>query len=141
SLEWATSSPAAPYNFAVIPDVKGLDAFWQMKAEGIAYKQPAHYEDITLPKNSGLGLMIGVLGGVFGFAMIWWIWWLALLSLALIGVLIIIRACDDHTNFVMPASEVKTIEDAWFAKIAKAPRNEMENDPGFAGEPVPEGSA
>lgn len=141
SLEWATSSPAAPYNFAVIPDVKGLDAFWQMKAEGAAYKQPAHYEDITLPKNSGLGLMIGVLGGVFGFAMIWWIWWLALLSLALIGVLIIIRACDDHTNFVMPASEVKTIEDAWFAKIAKAPRNEMENDPGFAGEPVPEGSA
>ena len=141
SLEWATSSPAAPYNFAVIPDVKGLDAFWQMKAEGTAYKQPAHYEDITLPKNSGLGLMIGVLGGVFGFAMIWWIWWLALLSLALIGVLIIIRACDDHTNFVMPASEVKTIEDAWFAKIAKAPRNEMENDPGFAGEPVPEGSA
>ena len=141
SLEWATSSPAAPYNFAVIPDVKGLDAFWQMKAEGTAYKQPAHYEDITLPKNSGLGLMIGVLGGVFGFAMIWWIWWLALLSLALIGVLIIIRACDDHTNFVMPASEVKTIENAWFAKIAKVPRNEMENDPGFAGEPVPEGSA
>jgi len=141
SLEWATSSPTAPYNFAVIPDVKGLDAFWQMKAEGTAYKQPTHYEDITLPKNSGLGLMIGVFGGVFGFAMIWWIWWLALLSLALIGVLIIIRACDDHTNFVMPASEVKTIEDAWFAKIAKAPRNEMENDPGFAGEPVPEGSA
>jgi hypothetical protein len=42
---------------------------------------------------------------------------------------------------VIPASEVKTIEDAWFAKIAKAPRNEMEDDPGFAGYPAPEGSA
>ena len=141
SLEWATSSPAAPYNFAVIPDVKGIDAFWLMKQAGTAYKRPDHYVDITLPRNSGLGVMIGVLGGVFGFAMIWWIWWLAVLCLGLIAMLIIIRASDDDTNYVMPASEVKAIEDAWFAKIAKAPRNEMEDDPGFAGQPLAEGSA
>ena len=31
SLEWATSSPPAVYNFAAIPPVVGREAFWQLK--------------------------------------------------------------------------------------------------------------
>jgi cytochrome o ubiquinol oxidase subunit 1 len=42
---------------------------------------------------------------------------------------------------VIPASEVKAIEDARFAQLAKAPKNEMADDPGFAGQPLPEGAA
>ena len=38
----------------------------------------------------------------------------------------------------MTASEVKAIEDARFAQLAKAPKNEMADDPGFAGEPMQE---
>ena len=77
---------------------------------------------------------------VFGFAMIWYMWWLAILCLLAIFVAIVIRASDDDSDYVMPASEVKKIEDARFAELAKAPKNEMENEPGFAGFPAPEAS-
>ncbi len=140
SLEWATSSPAAPYNFAVVPQVQSIDAWWDMKARGVAYQRPAEYEDIAIPKNTFIGAVIGGFGFVFGFAMVWYIWWLAILSLAVIFVAIVIRASDDDTDYVMPASEVKKIEDARFAQLAKAPKNEMADDPGFAGQPMPEPS-
>jgi cytochrome o ubiquinol oxidase subunit 1 len=35
TLEWATKSPPPFYNFAVIPEVKDRDAFWQIKKERI----------------------------------------------------------------------------------------------------------
>jgi len=140
SLEWATSSPAAPYNFALVPQVQSIDAWWDMKARGVAYQRPAEYEDIAIPKNTFIGAVIGGAGFVFGFAMVWYIWWLAILCLAVIFVAIVIRASDDDTDYVMPASEVKKIEDARFAQLAKAPKNEMADDPGFAGQPMPEPS-
>jgi len=140
SLEWATSSPAAPYNFAVLPQVQSVDAWWDMKARGVAYQRPQQYEDITLPKNTFVAAVIGGAGFVFGFAMIWYIWWLAILCLAVIFVSIVVRASDDDSDFVMTAAEVKAIEDERFAQLAKAPKNEMADDPGFAGEPVPEAS-
>ena len=140
SLEWATSSPAAPYNFAVLPQVQSVDAWWDMKARGVAYQRPQQYEDITLPKNTFVAAVIGGAGFVFGFAMIWYVWWLAILCLAVIFVSIVIRASDDDSDYVMTAVEVKAIEDERFAQLAKAPKNEMADDPGFAGEPVPEAS-
>ncbi|MHA1517021.1 MAG: cytochrome o ubiquinol oxidase subunit I, partial [Alphaproteobacteria bacterium] len=102
------------------------------------YQRPDKYEDIVLPKNSFIGAVIGGAGFVFGFAMVWWIWWLAFLSLLVMFVAIVIRASDDDSDYVMSASEVRANEDARFAQLAKAPKNEMEDDPGFAGQPVPE---
>jgi cytochrome o ubiquinol oxidase subunit 1 len=141
SLEWATSSPPAPYNFAVLPQVRSVDAFWDMKQRGVADQRLDRYVDLVLVKNSFIGAFIGGTGFVFGFAMVWYIWWLAVLCLAAIALAVIVRASDDDTDYVMSASEVKEIEDARFAELAKAPRNEMADDPGFAGEPVPEASA
>lgn len=141
SLEWLTSSPPAPYNFALVPQVQSIDAFWDMKQRGVAYERPDRYVDITLPKNTFLSAVIGGAGFVFGFSMVWYIWWLALLCLVVIFAAIVIRASQDDTNFVIPAAEVKAIEDARFAQLAKAPKNEMADDPGFAGEPLPEGTA
>jgi cytochrome o ubiquinol oxidase subunit 1 len=141
SLEWATSSPAAPYNFAVLPQVQSIDAWWDMKQRGVAYQRPDRYVPLVLPKNSFIGAFIGGVSFVFGFAMVWYIWWLAILCLAAIAIALIIRASDDDTDYVMPASTVQAIEDARFDQIAKAPRNEMEDEPGFAGQPVPEASA
>jgi len=138
SLEWATSSPAAPYNFAVLPKVESRDAWWDMKQRGVAYERPLEYEDIVMPKNTYAGLAIGVAGGIFGFAAIWWMWWLALLALAVIAGTIIYRASDDDDEFVMTASEVKAIEDARFEQLAKAPKNEMADDPGYAGDAAAE---
>ncbi|MDJ0512235.1 MAG: cbb3-type cytochrome c oxidase subunit I [Methyloceanibacter sp.] len=138
SLEWATSSPAAPYNFAVLPKVESRDAWWDMKRRGVAYERPLEYEDIVMPKNTYAGLVIGVAGGIFGFAAIWWMWWLALLALAVIAGTIIYRASDDDDEFVMTASEVKEIEDARFEQLAKAPKNEMADEPGYAGDAAAE---
>ncbi|UJX41172.1 cytochrome o ubiquinol oxidase subunit I [Desulfovibrio sp. JY] len=111
TLEWATSSPPAVYNFATIPVVHDIDAFWDMKEKGIAYARPDHYEDIEMPKNTGYGFIIGILAFLFGFAMIWHIWWLALAGLLGIVVAVIARAGDDDIHYVIPAAEVERIED------------------------------
>lgn len=80
TLEWSTSSPAPFYNFAHVPHVHERDAFWEMKEKGEAYKKPASYEEIHMPKNSGAGIIIAAFATVFGFAMIWHIWWMAIVG-------------------------------------------------------------
>src|SRR6202035_4480048 len=35
TLEWATSSPPPAYNFAVLPRVETIDAFWEIKRRGL----------------------------------------------------------------------------------------------------------
>jgi cytochrome o ubiquinol oxidase subunit 1 len=112
-----------------------------MKQRGVAYQRLAPCVDLVLPKNSFIGAFIGGAGLVLGFAIVWHIWWLAVLCLAVIAYAVIVRASDDDTDYVMSASEVKEIEDARFAALAKASRNEMADDPGFAGGPLPESSA
>jgi cytochrome o ubiquinol oxidase subunit 1 len=54
SLEWAISAPPPEYNFAIIPVVKGRDAFIISKEDGSAYQRPDTYLDIELPKNSAV---------------------------------------------------------------------------------------
>ncbi|WP_404402195.1 cytochrome o ubiquinol oxidase subunit I [Pelagibacterium halotolerans] len=120
TLEWLAASPPAPYNFAVVPEVHSLDAFHEMKREGTAYRRPERYEDIEMPKNSGVGVVIGMLAGVFGFAMVWHIWWMAVGAGLGMLVAIVVRASQDETETVMPASEVKRIEDARFAALSGA---------------------
>jgi len=51
TLEWSVPSPAPFYNFAVIPEITGRDAFWTMKHSNAMAAKP-DYEDIKLPKNS-----------------------------------------------------------------------------------------
>jgi cytochrome o ubiquinol oxidase subunit 1 len=118
TLEWMTSSPPAVYNFPKIPVVDDIDAFMEMKEQGIAYRKPDHYVDIELPKNTPHGLIIGGLSFVFGFAMIWHIWWLAIV--AALGMLcsIIARSADDNIDYVIPAAEVERIENERFRELA-----------------------
>ncbi len=56
TLEWSTSSPPPFYNFAVVPQIHDRDEFWDMKEKGEAYKKPAKYEPIHMPKNTGAAL-------------------------------------------------------------------------------------
>ncbi|MGA2396666.1 MAG: cytochrome o ubiquinol oxidase subunit I [Steroidobacteraceae bacterium] len=80
TLEWSTSSPPPVYNFAVLPRVHSLDAFWAMKQAG--KRAPAgHYEAIEMPGNSANGFVTAFFAVITGFAMIWHIWWLAILGL------------------------------------------------------------
>lgn len=112
TLEWATSSPPAPYNFAITPVVHDIDAFEDMKEKGIAYRRPAQYHDIHMPVNTGKGFIIGVLAFVFGFSMVWYIWWLAALTALSMLFTVIAKSIDDHTEYVIPAAEIERIENA-----------------------------
>jgi cytochrome o ubiquinol oxidase subunit I len=81
TLEWSTSSPPPAYNFAVLPQVESLDAFWAMKQRGPA-ATPERYESIEVPRNSANGFVTAFFAVITGFAMIWHIWWMAILGVA-----------------------------------------------------------
>jgi cytochrome o ubiquinol oxidase subunit 1 len=80
TLEWSTTSPPPAYNFAALPRVEGLDAFWDMKQRG-ALQPLERYESIEMPANSANGFVTAFFAVVTGFAMIWHIWWMAILGL------------------------------------------------------------
>ncbi len=120
TLEWATASPPAVYNFAKIPEVHALDAFMYMKEHGTAYRRPDHYEEIHMPKNTAYGFINGVLTFVFGFSMIWYIWWLAIVSALGLIFTIIARAAEDDIHYVVPAEEVERIEDERYRQLKYA---------------------
>jgi cytochrome o ubiquinol oxidase subunit 1 len=80
TLEWSTASPPPAYNFAVLPQVESVDAFWAMKQRGPS--APAEeYESIEMPRNSPNGFVTAFFAVLTGFAMIWHIWWMAILGL------------------------------------------------------------
>jgi len=110
TLEWSTSSPPPFYNFAVIPKVHSRDAFWEMKENGTANNHPTEYSDIHMPRNTGVGVIIGAFGFVFGFALVWHIWWLFAVSLIAMIVTLIVRSYDNDTDYYVPAAEVARIE-------------------------------
>ena len=110
TLEWATTSPPAVYNFAAIPVVRDIDAFTEMKERGVTSEKLARYHDIELPKNTAKGLIIGGSAFVFGFSVIWYIWWLAILAALGVVLAIIARSVDDDTDYIVPAVEVERIE-------------------------------
>ena len=63
SLEWATPAPPPEWNFAVTPEVDDRDAFMTAKESGRGLSGArSDYEDIELPRNSALGLVL-CLGG------------------------------------------------------------------------------
>ena len=104
TLEWATSSPPPFYNFAVIPTVTSHEEFWDMKKK--RHQPPKQYEDIVLPKNTGMGIYISGFAFIFGFALVWQILWLAVLGLIGAIACVIIRSFDEDTEYVLTAAEV-----------------------------------
>ena len=112
TLEWTTASPAAPYNFAHIPVVNSIDAFWEQKqqTEHNTAGNRMPYEDIHMPKNTAVGFIIGIFSFIFCFAMVWHIWWLALSGFGAVLITMIMRSCNYDTDYYIRASEVEATE-------------------------------
>jgi cytochrome o ubiquinol oxidase subunit 1 len=108
TLEWATSTPIAEYNFATLEPVKDRDAYWAIK-EAHA-KGPAKLESIHVPRNTGYGVYIAAAAFVIGFAIIWYIWWLAFVGLIALAALVIASTLRENTERTISASEVKATE-------------------------------
>jgi cytochrome o ubiquinol oxidase subunit 1 len=79
TLEWSTTSPPPFYNYAVMPDVEGIDAYWIMKSQG--KREAPAYEAIEMPRNSPTGFVTAFFAVVMGFALIWHIWWMVILGM------------------------------------------------------------
>ena len=110
TLEWSVPSPPPHYNFAITPVVNDVDSLWATK-QGLAPKQ-GDYEDILMPKNTSIGLIIGLLSLTFGFAMTWHIFWLAGASFLAILTCLIVRLSEDDEHELIPAEKVRQLEEA-----------------------------
>ncbi|HDR9482736.1 TPA: cytochrome o ubiquinol oxidase subunit I [Burkholderia aenigmatica] len=126
TLEWATSSPPADYNFAVIPQVRTLDAYADMKARGEGRPNPASIRDIHMPSNTCAGLVIAIFSLVLGFALVWHIWWMAIGGLVGIIATLVIYSSRDNDGYYIPASTVRKIEDKQPTKRVAARVDDVE---------------
>ena len=115
SLEWATPSPAPFFNFAVMPNVEGEEAYWGIKQRATEEQQLApepNYAPIEMPVNSAVGVYTAFFASVGGFALIWHIWWLAGLALVAAFIGFVVFAWRDVHEFEVPAEEVARIDRA-----------------------------
>ncbi len=101
SLEWSTASPPPAYNFAVLPRVHGLDAFWRLKnplPDQRTRDAAARYAAIEIPRNSPTGFVTAFFAVATGFALIWHIWWLAIVGLVGAFATFVVFAWRDRTE-------------------------------------------
>ena len=115
SLEWATASPPPAFNFAVLPNVHGEEAYWGMKQRARNQNwlgEAPIYEDIEIPRNSPTGVICAFFATVMGFALIWHIWWAAGLSACGAFVNFVILAWRDTAECRIPAEAVARIDAA-----------------------------
>ncbi len=123
TLEWSVASPAPHYNFAITPVVTQRDEWWHRKQSVIRRPHKSEYVDIHLPKNSGLGVYIGLTSFLIGFGLIWHIWWLAIAATIATIVIIIMRAFDDDTEYVMTGAELFKLDAVNYGKSAKGAKS------------------
>jgi cytochrome o ubiquinol oxidase subunit 1 len=111
TLEWATTSPPPPYNFAFTPIVHDLDAWYDMKKRGHDIPSTG-FRAIHMPRNTGAGVILSALSLVLGFAMVWYIWWLAAVSLVGLFIVGIGHTFNYARDYYIPADEVARTEQA-----------------------------
>ena len=117
SLEWATSAPPPEYNFSLLPHVTSRDPFMRAKESGDAYDWPKQFFDIKMPKNSALGMILCVNGGLIAFGLVWHIWWMVIVAAAAAFAAIISRGFTRDTEKIIPASEVQRTHMHWLSVV------------------------
>jgi len=113
SLEWATTSPPPVFNFAVMPNVQGEEAYWGIKRRAIEEQRlvdEPRYEPIEMPRNSPTGVVSAFFSTIIGFAMIWHIWWLLIVGLIGAYAVFVVFAWRRDVEFIIPAAEVARLD-------------------------------
>src|ERR1700751_1689830 len=107
TLEWATASPPPDWNFAALPQVSAIDAYWLKKQRALTHQaQPTEkreYTPIEVPKNSAAGFSIAFFAVISGFALIWHIWWMAGFGVLGIFLTILVFAFREEEEIEIPA--------------------------------------
>ncbi|MFZ1961648.1 MAG: cytochrome o ubiquinol oxidase subunit I [Methylovirgula sp.] len=115
SLEWSTASPPPAFNFAIMPNVEGQEAYWQIKQRAREESLPAEepeYEAIEMPRNSPTGFVCAFFATIMGFALIWHIWWLVIAGVVGAYATFVVFAWRDVDETRIPAEEVARIDRA-----------------------------
>jgi len=122
TLEWATASPPPAWNFAVLPRVDEIDAFWAKKQRVLAQRdmpgRQRRYEPIEMPKNSPAGFVTAFFAVITGFALIWHIWWMAgvgLFGMAVTWLAFMFRTEDEVE---IPAEQLGRFDRAHSAEVS-----------------------
>lgn len=110
TLEWSTVSPPPAWNYAVLPKVTSLDAFWKAKQNGDSHKRSEPVEAIEVPQNTMIGITLSFFAVLFGFAMIWHIWWMAILGGLGLVVACLIYAWRTSTETEISAKDLTASE-------------------------------
>ena len=115
SLEWSTASPPPAFNFAVLPNVEGEEAYWGVKQRAIEQSRlgdEPEYEEIEMPRNSATGFICAFFATIMGFSLIWHIWWLV--GVAALGAFatFVAFAWRNRTEYIIPVEEVARIDRA-----------------------------
>jgi cytochrome o ubiquinol oxidase subunit I len=111
TLEWSTTSPPPAYNFAVLPTVESIDAFWYMKRTGRRLFDTA-YESIEVPRNSPAGFITAFFAVIMGFSLIWQIWWLAIFGFLAVAIVVLIAGWQTDREHEVSAAELAQMERA-----------------------------
>jgi cytochrome o ubiquinol oxidase subunit I len=109
TLEWSVASPPPAYNFAVLPKVESIDAFWRAKRAGRSPIKVA-YEAIEMPRNSPAGFIVAFFAVVLGFSLIWQIWWLAIFGFLAVTIVVLIAGWSVSRERELPSAEVERME-------------------------------
>ena len=115
SLEWSIPSPPPVFNFAVLPNVEGEEAYWAIKQKAIksqALRPEPDYKDIHMPRNSPVGFICAFFATLMGFALIWHIWWLVLLGFVCAYATFVVFAWRDEHEELIPSGTVASLDRA-----------------------------
>jgi cytochrome o ubiquinol oxidase subunit I len=113
TLEWATPSPPPVFNFAVMPNVAGEEAYWGVKQRAIKQQKLAdepNYVPIEMPLNSPTGFITAFFTTVTGFALIWHIWWQVAFGLLGAFATFVVFAWRDRVEHEISAEEVAKVD-------------------------------
>jgi cytochrome o ubiquinol oxidase subunit I len=113
TLEWSIPSPPPAWNFAELPRVEQVDAYWNMKREGTQRRAlPRSYVNLHLPRNTPVGFFLAFFAVISGFALIWRIDWLAAVGLLGAVAVALRESWRTDREVLVPAHEVAAFDEA-----------------------------